>query len=341
MIKLRNLDNSLVQWIMTVTGLGPGIGNIKYVVPAASATSQFRTVLQENGVDDADMFTSLTAAEAAVSGYRNDVILALPGAYDEALEIDWDKPWTHIIGLGGPNCRGDHGEPNVIFYTDTAGSTAANLLDITGQYCQFRNVVFANAGNNGGNLCAVKVNKYGLYFENVGILGCLASSQKSTVACSSLYVHTDGHYPIFKNCSFGEDCWGACTGSHHGTCVRFTGSQPNDGHFIGCVFRSDSTTVTTCHIAAPLNGSAGRNWCWDDCFFYNYNSEPAEELNEVFYIAGPAPTHGFAYRATLRKCTAAGFDEWTDADNDRLFADMPITGLGGGLVREPTATAGS
>ena len=146
MIKKRNLDNSLVQWIMGQTGLGPGIGNIKYLVPNTSSTSQFRNILQENNTPDADMFTTLASAEAAMEAYQNDVLLVMPGLYTESAETDWDKAWTHMIGLGGPNTYGEYAEPNCVIRT--TGTSVVNTLDVTGQLCQFHNVTFNNYGAN-------------------------------------------------------------------------------------------------------------------------------------------------------------------------------------------------
>ena len=76
MIKKRNLDPSLVQWIMTVTGLGPGIGELHWVAPVDSATSQYRAQLESWGVGiDHKIHTTVAGAFAKAVAYRNDVIL--------------------------------------------------------------------------------------------------------------------------------------------------------------------------------------------------------------------------------------------------------------------------
>ena len=82
MIQLDNLDPSLVQWIMQQTGLGPGIGELFWVAPAASATSQFRTQLQRWGVEqNYKIYTAPATAHAAMVANRNDVMLIMPGKY--------------------------------------------------------------------------------------------------------------------------------------------------------------------------------------------------------------------------------------------------------------------
>lgn len=84
-IKRRNLDNSLVQWIMVESGFGPGIGQIQYVAPATSSTSQFRAQLEAMGVDSGDISTLVATALSKAENYRNDVILIAPGTYAESL----------------------------------------------------------------------------------------------------------------------------------------------------------------------------------------------------------------------------------------------------------------
>jgi len=97
MIKKRNLDSSLIQWIMAQTGLGPMIGDIRYVAPAISATSQFRSQLNDMGVQDVD--TSIATALTKTEDYRNDVVLMAPGTYAESLADNLLN--THLLGCGG------------------------------------------------------------------------------------------------------------------------------------------------------------------------------------------------------------------------------------------------
>lgn len=97
MIKKRNLDPSLVQWVMGETGLGPIIGEIRYVAPAISSTSQFRAQLNSMGIDDID--TSIDTAISKTVDYRNDVVLVAPGTYAESVADNLLH--IHILGCGG------------------------------------------------------------------------------------------------------------------------------------------------------------------------------------------------------------------------------------------------
>lgn len=339
MIKKRNLDPSLIQWIMSVTGLGPGIGEIFYVAPSSSATSQYRTQLQSMGVPDCRIFTLPSLAFAEAVAYRNDVILVAPGAYAETASIAWNKANTHMIGLGGPNTMGDYSEPNVVVYTAT--SAVAEVINITGYNCQFHNFTIANFGNNAGNLSAVVVDAYGCYFKNVTFQGTATAGNDDVVAAASLYIADGGGYPIFEDCTIGQNCWDVREGALSGV-LRFTGTsgsaQPYNGKFLRCRFLSVSETATVAMVALPANYCLSGTWMFDNCSFENYSVNWGHNLNQAFYD-NCGTTHGII----LHHCVAIGIDEWQDADagNNYIGADMPIVGLGGGLARNPTAVTGS
>lgn len=334
MIKKRNLDNSLIQWIMTVTGLGPGIGEIKYMAKTASATSQYRTQLQSMGIDDDDMFTTLATTYAALVKNRNDIILVMPGAYDEAATLDWTKDNLHILGLGGPNTASDYSEANTVIYTDT--SAVDFTIDLTGDHCQFINIGINNAGNHATSYAAMRVNGYGNVFENASFIGNLGASQRSAVACASLYIHVNAHNCRWNNCVIGEDCWGSRSGALSGQ-LRFSStSQPNGGIFKNCYFRSMAATATVAMVAIPANGAVGRGWKFEDCTFHNfYTASSSSNLNQVFYINDNTGTNAITM---LKDCAAIGFDCWQDNDYDKIRSNMPAWYSGGGLTSEPLLT---
>jgi hypothetical protein len=334
MIKKRNLDPSLIQWIMTQTGLGPGIGELKYVAPDTSSTSQFRTQLESMGVSSGDIFTLPSLAEAAMEGYRNDVMLVAPGAYDESSEIAWDKNWAHILGMGGPNTNGDWSEPNVVIYTDSVDN--ASVVTVTGNNCQFINTTFSNYGNNAACLTPFTLDSYGCYFANCAFQGNMTTNQNTTVAAASLYIAGGGMYPVFDNCVIGQDVWGVRSGANSGQ-LRFTGTvQPNGGVLRNCRIVSRSITATCAAVSLAANGAIGRGWVFDNCVFSNEYATPFTQLNNVFYdndVAGQT--------LVLKDCVAHGYAEWQAGGagvDRRIFSNMGVATAGGGLVIEPTAT---
>ena len=99
MIKKGNLSASLLNWLMSTLQLGPGIGDVHYLVEDAS---NFHVKLVESKIDNSHIHHSLEAGEDALVTNRNDVLLAFPGTYTETAKTTWDKSSTHLLGLGGP-----------------------------------------------------------------------------------------------------------------------------------------------------------------------------------------------------------------------------------------------
>jgi hypothetical protein len=341
MIKQRNLSGSLVQWIMAQTSLGPGIGEIKYVAPEASSTSQFRTQLQALGAEDeGKVYLTPATAFATMTGYRNDVMLVAPGAYNATAALAWSTPQTHMIGMGGPNQGGDYAEPNCVLYTDTAA--VGSVLTITGYNCQFHNMTIQNAGDANTNLTAVTLSKYSNYFKNVAMVGTMVTSQLDVVAAASLYVGANAYNSIFEDCIMGTNVWGTRAGALSGV-IRFTNtassSCPQNLLFNRCRVLSAAETVTVAMVAMPANYCLDRIAEFRDCTFHNYSVNDAIKLNQVFYDAC-----GTSHSVLLTgSCAAIGIDEWQDADggNTRIGSTMPIVGTGGGLARNPTSITGS
>jgi len=331
MIKKRNLDPSLVQWIMTESGLGPGIGEIKYVAPAASATSQFRTQLNAMGVSEADMFTLPSLAEAAMSGYRNDVMLVSPGAFAETASIGWDKPWSHIIGLGGPNVGGDYSEPGCAIYTSTAN--VAEVLNITGQNSRFINMIINNVGADADNVAAVKLNNYGCHFKSCHIAGTMAATQAAAVLACSLKIMYAGMYPIFDNCIIGHDVWTTRTGANQGV-ILFNDAtgQVNGGRFNNCDILSVCETATGAFMSVVGSNVVGRGWVFDNCVFNNYTT--GTTMNQAFYQSA---SNSIGDRGVMLKdciLNTKGCDAWQDSNYGNIYGNQPLSAATGGLVVE-------
>jgi len=341
MIKLRNLDPSLKQWIMTQTGLGPGIGNLYFVAPVESTTSHYREALEDAGVTEYYTLPSLALAEC--TAYRNDVVLVMPGLYTETASIAWSKANTHMIGCGGPNQLGDWSEPNVCIYTAT--TSVAEVLNITGQNCMFLNLNIENYGANAANVAAVKVNKYAAYFENCRIAGNMVTAQNASANCCSLWIAEAGMYPIFRNCQIGQDVWGNRTTANAGVIKYETTSgasagRPNGSDFINCRIVSVGDDVECAMVRVTAATAIGRGHRFDNCIFSHFDGAAAgsKDLTRAFYTPSTAVQKDIIH---LHNCMGIGITEWQDDDDDVVWADMPITGLGGGLGRNPTAPVGT
>ena len=275
MIKRRNLDNSLIQWIMTVTGLGPGIGDIKYVAPASSATSQFRTQLEAMKVSSGDIFTGPKAAEAAIEGYRNDVVLAMPGTYSTEGDFTWSKRSAHLLGLGQPvNAYYSSGD---VIIRNLAATDAAYAMLMTGSYNQIRAISFHNFGENAACVSSVKDQGRNNHYHNVLFGGHVRSEQAGAALATCLWIDTaagagTGYGLHLIDCNVGLS--GSSTRTNNNTLLLF---GPTGGSSCGSdvvlrrtTFNSRSVVAGCSAIKFAANYTVDRMFLIDDCVFYNF-----------------------------------------------------------------------
>jgi len=316
---------------MSQTGLGPGIGEMFWVAPASSATSQFRTQLQRWGVEqDYKIYTLPSLAYADMIAGRNDVMLVMPGSYTETVRIAWSKDWTHLVGLGGPNVEGDHSLPGVTIYN--ASLNQAETIDITGDRCQFQNVFIGNGGADADNLTAVNVDGWGCYFKNVKFMGIISDLQVATAGCSSLSIDTLGHFPLFEDCIIGQNNWNVRTetASGHLNFRATSDPDPQNGTFRRCKFlsRSDTAAVAMVYIQNAQDGM-DRTWLFEDCVFTNFSSGLTTTMTQVFEdnLSG-------AHQIVLKDCVAQGYARWQTADQGANWfgTNQANAGTGGGIV---------
>lgn len=331
MIKKRNLDAALIQWIMSETGLGPIIGTINYVAPTAAATSQFRTQLEDMGINSGSIHTTLAAAYAKTVTRRNDIIIIAPGIYTVTTELAQAKDNVHMIGSNAGLPHGDWTLTSGCPVFTTATVTQANILNLTGERNTFRNIIFENYGANAACLNAVTVNGYGNSFYNCGIQGIMAATQVDTAAACSLNIAAGGYYSYFEDCLIGSAEWAVRTSTTQGQ-LRFTGTTgggPAHGHFHNCVFRSISATAGVPMVYIVGNVGAGRSWRYTDCLFYNFASDYTA-MTAVF--SAPAGSMNVSTHI-LERCTAVGYTEWQVRDfAGWVVGAMGTTADGGGLA---------
>jgi hypothetical protein len=329
MIRKRNLDPSLIQWIQTQTGIGYGLGEIKYLAPAVSTSSQFRSYLQSMGVPTSDMFTTFKAAYAACDAYRNDVIIVFPGDYAATAAQSIDKDFTHVLGTD-PNIEGDYGQGGCNIYTTTA-SDINDLWDISAKRSTFANLKLTNAGNDTGNLGAVKLYGEGDVFKRVSFMGIMAANQLTEAHAYSLCIDRGGYFPLFEDCIIGQNTWGPRSGAcgHLWFTNAKSGYPVDNGTFRRCKFTQYCETTTSPLVLIDLN-SIDRIWLFDDTTFYNYYSAASTQLDQVFDDNDTYYTHTIV----LKDCVAHGFHEWSDHDIGfvNIAGAMPDSNAGGGLT---------
>ena len=322
----RGLDPAVLGWLMGTLGVGPGIGEVHFLVKADSA--YYSWLRDDMRVNPSLIHYSLADGENALTASRNDCLLVYPGAYDEVTELDWDKAQTHLVGLGGRNQGGDWAEPNVVLYTDT--TEVAQVLDISGANSQFHNINVQNYGAHASNVAAIKLNTYGCYFENCGIMGTMTTAQCGAIAAASLYILGAGMYPIFKNCQIGQSVWSKRT-TANSEVIRFSGAgEPNGGDFINCRIVSIADDVECAMVAIPVNSYIGRDWRFDNCIFSHFDSDGAvSDLNQAFFTV----TGTNKQSVQLHNCSAYGIDSWQDNNHEVVLTDsVAATATIGGIA---------
>jgi hypothetical protein len=138
---------------------------------------------------------TLTAAEDLCVTNRHDTVLFLAGATADApaLEIAWDKSYTHLIGVGcelpgvGQRCR-----------VVTPAASAHQTITFSGNGCIVKNMQFNNEHATGTAIGIATVSGHRNYFENVFFM-CPTSP---TAASFSLKV--TGTENAFKRCTIGQ-----------------------------------------------------------------------------------------------------------------------------------------
>ena len=331
MIKKRNLDNSLIQWIMTVTGLGPGIGDIKYVAPASSATSQFRTQLESMKVSSGDIFTGPKAAEAAIEGYRNDVVLAMPGRYNTEGDFTWSNQSAHLLGLG-QTIRGYYGSGGDVTIRNLAATDGAYAMLNTGSYCQFHGIHFNNFGENAACVSGVKDQGRSVQYHNCLIGNHSRSEQAGAAAAACLWIDTSvtaaGHGLLLEDCFIGHS--GSYTRSNGNTLLLFgaTGavSAGCDVTLKNTLFNSRSKVAGCSAIKFAADNTVDRMFLIDRCTFYNFYdaNDITSTLTEVIN-----DSCGTTHKIVVRDSHQTGWASWESGRSTVYLTQADASGASG------------
>lgn len=318
----RGLDPAVLGWLMGTLGVGPGIGEVHFLVKAASA--YYSWLRDDMRVNPSLIHYSLADGEDALTGDRNDVLAVYPGTYTETVMTTWDKRNTHLIGLGGPNIQG-YDTYGTQIYTATAALAA--VIYATGQRSQFHNITVANNGANAGNLSAFKVGGYGVFAKGCQFMGMMNATQAAVAAANSLEIAAGGSYFQAINCAIGDHEWstqGAANGQLYFS-NTVTNNPPAAGKFENCVFRGQHSNNARILVKTLGNYAVGREWLFDRCHFYAFWLNHTDKSLQVF-SDGDTTTHDFI----LRDCVATGFDEFKTVAG-MVYNSMSAADASGGI----------
>lgn len=320
-------------YMASTLGLGPGMGDIFYLVPTDASTARYKSWLEAGGVEGDHIFSTFASAYDATTACRNDVVAVLPGTYTVTASDTLDKNQTHVIGLGGPNQRhvpttATNG--TVKFYCATTGIDS--IFSVTGHYIQLHNFQTQNTYSSNDNRCDIEIKGKNTYMKGIFSRGGNGENQLN---------HADGGVPLIiatgtagaGNGFTAEDCIFGSAGNSARTvgagAVLFEGGAVAGFApvFRNCTFEmrcetSGSTDPKLIHLADDY--AVDRYLLFDNCFFYNFWENMGGAPDYVI-VDACATTHSIV----LKNSTQMGFDNWCDVAT-YCFTDMPAADDEGG-----------
>jgi len=304
--------------------LGVGAGQVYYTVTEKSATNYFYVQLTKNGIPGNRIFLTLAAAYAATTSGQNDVIVATPGTYTETATTTWANDNTHLVGVGGPQSRGNMGN-SVCFNTTTI--TLASVVEVTGDNCCFYNVQLRNAGANAACLSALKVSDgENFYAEGCHFVGHAAATQVGTANTCSLWLYTASTGKpwgaTFVNCKIGDAGERVRTDGYPIYISGTAGGTAKYVTFDNCVIEGWCETAAKPSVYFAANYCIDRYILFKDCFFFNYWVNQADTQGEVIGNAC-----GTTFYCVLMGSTCnAGFTAWNTTGLAYIHACGPAAG---------------
>jgi len=283
MKRVRNLSTELTSFVQANVGadLMAGMGDVFFLAPTTSSTSQYLTWLQSNGVDNGHLFTDLPSAYAALTANRNDTLIVMPGSYTLTAAFVWGKDYTHMIGASAPipvNQR-----------TRFGASVAAlsPLITFSADGSIMKNIMWSQDGSHATTAainCAMTGDRN--YLENVTFrnLGALAVVNASM---RNLKITSGNGENYFKNCTIGADTFDAVTAAS--ACIEYAGTNTGRDIYENCnILHGGSASGVFLKTGAnSLNG-----WIkFKECCFVNNTMGSMDPMTQAFSIA--ATTNGF------------------------------------------------
>lgn len=325
----RGLDPAVLGWLMGTLGIGPGIGEVHFLVKADSA--YYSWLRDDMRVNPSLIHYSAPDGEDAMVANRNDVLCVYPGDYAGvgANPFTWSKNNTHLIGMTAPLSRA------VQIWTYTVDGVFA--MNNTADHCQFHNIRFSNWGEHANCLTAVKETGHHNLYKGIHMQGEIRSEQVDVVGGCSLWIDTPvagaGEETIFDGCLIG-DTGGSIRDIEGAGVIHFgpTGAVSSGKNMVfrRCKILSRSTTASCVAVRLAANNVIDRLLFFENTLFYNFYDAAQTKLTEVFW-----PGCGTGHRIVLKECVNAGWSSWQSSNVTYLpWNAMPTPNAEGGITTE-------
>ncbi|MCG6534564.1 MAG: hypothetical protein L7F78_07705 [Syntrophales bacterium LBB04] len=257
--------NRASKLVADFAGQNIGLGKAFYVDPT-------------NGDDGRSGRSPETAVKTLSVGYgllttgSNDVLYIIPGTSGLTITtaMTWSKSYCHLVGLSA-ECMNPRAR------ISNSGETIANLLSITGSGCIFKNFRIGNYGTGAAALGTAIITGGRNHFENVTFFGPGHATPAAETGSRALVLN-GAEENRFVNCYIGGDTIARTAANFimeiKGGCVR--------NEFIKCKFIS--MTNTAAYAMIKITNEQDRFHLWDNCIFYNFSTNHAVTLTEVFDV---------------------------------------------------------
>ena len=248
---------------------------------------------------------TFAAGENALTAGKNETLYYLNGTSSLSFStstVTWDKDYTHYWGVGAPTMVAQRSR---MF---NSGNAAIPLITISAKGCSFGNLYwFDGSAAATARCCDVTGSRNYFYRVHFAGLGH-ATASAGTASCA---LKLTGDENTFEECVIGVDTIKR-TGDN---AIMFLDSAATRNIFKKCIFVSWAETNSYPIIELTDTTSADRYTIFEDCIFYNFWTNHADKLTEVFTIPASSQTHDII----LKDCLAVGADEWEQNDRGQIW----------------------
>jgi len=282
-----------------------------------------------NGTAGANAKTPATATNSILTAYgyctsgNNDtvVLIGSGSAWAPAATLPWAKSYCHLVGAAVPL----PGMGNRCRIEASASDDITPVLTVSGSGCLFSNLKISNMHNAASDSGCILVSGSRNMFVDCEIFGM--GSTTAGARAGSWSVSVTGAENHFLRTTIGCDTVLRAAANSE---LILWGSGPRNS-FKDCTFRSNCATAGKFMVKVDVNSGDLRSAIFDDCLFYNYDTDHGDTLTDAFSISG-ARTHDVILKGNN---ILVGIDGWA-ANADTVEAAGPAPDAGYGVALKLT-----
>lgn len=285
-----------------------------------------------NGNANNDGLTPTTAVSSLDTAYGfcrdgyNDGVIFLGGAtsYQPSAAMTWSKSFCHLIGA--TNSLPGMGQRARI--VGTSGNDLSVLFTLSGSGCLISNIQFFDGKDSAADGACVLVSGSRNHLVNCFVAGMGdATASGPATRAGSYSLKVSGSENTVTNCTVGLDTIERTAANSE---LIVSGVR---NRFIGCEFRSNSTTAGKFLVKIDNSGGDLRDTQFEDCLFFNYSSNWATGITDAFDMPSGGSTHYVIMRGDN---VFVGVGMGVADTVTRIYSAAPQPNAGFGIGLNPT-----